>query len=139
MGEMILLIFLKNELFHLRVMYLKQKKKEESEEESEEELDENKFFEYIQKKSKNINYELFKDYFKFLAPTILEKNLFEIKDKNKYNKLVNVIKSGLIDLENEIKKTSKEEIEIEKPDGTVKIVKKILEFNTKIKKNQDKA
>ena len=44
MGEMILLIFLKNELFHLRVMYLKQKKKEESEEESEEELDENKFF-----------------------------------------------------------------------------------------------
>ena len=89
MGEMILLIFLKNELFHLRVMYLKQKKKEESEEESEEELDENKFFEYIQKKSKNINYELFKDYFKFLAPTILEKKLFEIKDKNKYNKLVN--------------------------------------------------
>ena len=97
------------------------------------------FFEYIQKKSKNINYELFKDYFKFLAPTILEKKLFEIKDKNKYNKLVNVIKSGLIDLENEIKKTSKEEIEIEKPDGTVKIVKKILEFNRKIKKNQDKA
>ena len=139
MGEMILLIFLKNELFHLRVMYLKQKKKEESEEESEEELDENKFFEYIQKKSKNINYELFKDYFKFLAPTILEKKLFEIKDKNKYNKLVNVIKSGLIDLENEIKKMSKEEIEIEKPDGTVKIVKKILEFNRKIKKNQDKA
>ena len=125
--------------FPFKSNVFKTKKKEESEEESEEELDENKFFEYIQKKSKNINYELFKDYFKFLAPTILEKKLFEIKDKNKYNKLVNVIKSGLTDLENEIKKTSKEEIEIENPDGTVKIVKKILEFNRKIKKNQDKA
>ena len=125
--------------FPFKSNVFKTKKKEESEEESEEELDENKFFEYIQKKSKNINYELFKDYFKFLAPTILEKKLFEIKDKNKYNKLVNVIKSRLTDLENEIKKTSKEEIEIENPDGTVKIVKKILEFNRKIKKNQDKA
>ena len=57
MQEMILLIFLKNELFHLRVMYLKQKKKEESEEE----LDENKFFEYIENQSKSINYQLFKD------------------------------------------------------------------------------
>ena len=58
MQEMILLIFLKNELFHLRVMYLKQKKKKE---ESEEELDENKFFEYIENQSKSINYQLFKD------------------------------------------------------------------------------
>ena len=57
MQEMILLIFLKNELFHLRVMYLKQKKKEESEEE----LDQNKFFEYIENQSKSINYQLFKD------------------------------------------------------------------------------
>ena len=31
------------------------------------------------------------------------KNLYSLKDKEKNNKLVNVIKGGLIDLENEIK------------------------------------
>ena len=34
---------------------------------------------------------------------------------------------------------SKEEIEIEKPHETVKIVKEILEFTRKIQKNQGKA
>ena len=115
--------------FPFKSNVFKTKKKEESEEESEEELDENKFFEYIQKKSKNINYELFKDYFKFLAPTILEKKLFEIKDKNKYNKLVNVINSGLKDLKEEIKKMSEAEIEIEDPESIVEIVEEILKFN----------
>ena len=38
-----------------------------------------------------------------------QKKLFEIKDKNKNIKFVNVIKSGIIDLKNEIEKMSKEE------------------------------
>ena len=49
---------------------------------SAEELEENKFFKYIENESKGINYDLFKDYFDFVAPTVLAKELFETK-KNK--------------------------------------------------------
>ena len=43
--------------------------------------------------------------------------------------LVNTIKSELIDLKNEIKKMSKDEIKNEKPYKIVDIVEKILKFN----------
>ena len=43
--------------------------------------------------------------------------------------MVNVIKSGLIDLKNKIKEMSEDEKKIEKPDKILKIVDKILEFN----------
>ena len=43
------------------------------------------------------------------------KNLYNQSNKNKDNELVNVIKSGLIDIKNEIKKMSEDEIENEKP------------------------
>ena len=55
------------------------------------------------------------------------------KDKTKNNELVNMINNGLEDLKEEIKKMSKEEIEIENPDKIVKIVEMILKFN---KQNQ---
>ena len=42
---------------------------------------------------------------------------------------MNIIKSGLIDVKNEIKKTSEDEIKIEKPYEIVAIVETILEFN----------
>ena len=64
-----------------------------------------------------------------------QKKLFEIKDKNKNIKFVNVIKSGIIDLKNEIEKMSKEEKTIEKPNEIVNIVDDILEFNDKIQKH----
>ena len=47
--------------------------------------------------------------------------------------MVNLIKSGLEDLKEEIKELSKEEREIEKPDKIVEIVEEILKFN---KQNQ---
>ena len=47
---------------------------------------------------------------------------------------VNIINSGLKDLKEEIKKMSEEEINTEKPDKIVKIVRKILNFN---KQNQE--
>ena len=74
---------------------------------------------------------MFKEYFKFGSPTALTKQLFETKNENKNNDLVNVIKSGLIDLKKEIEKASEEEIELEKPNEIVKIVEEILEFNRK--------
>ena len=49
--------------------------------------------------------------------------------ENKNNKLVNIIKSGLSDLKNEIEIMSEDEIKIEKPYEIVDIVEKIFEFN----------
>ena len=57
--------------------------------------------------------------------------LHEIKNGKKNNELVNVIKSGLSDLKDEIKKMSEDEKEIEKPDKILKIVEEILDFNNK--------
>ena len=50
-----------------------------------------------------------------------------IKEKN--SELVSIFNSGLEDLEEEIKEMPKEEIEIEKPYNTVKVVKEFLEIN----------
>ena len=61
------------------------------------------------------------------------KTLYNLNDKDKNNELVNVIKSGLVDLENEIENMSEDEIKIEKPHKIVNIVKEILKFN---KQNQ---
>ena len=108
-------------------------KEEESEEESEEERTK-KIIKYIENESKSINYDLFKKHFNFVVPSALIKQLYEIKNKNKNNELVNVIKSGLSDLKDEIKKMSEDEKEIEKPDKILKIVKEILDFNKEIQK-----
>ena len=67
---------------------------------------------------------MFRIYFNFVSPTVLEKKLFETKDKIKNDKYVNLIDSEIIDLKKEIEKMSEEEIEIEKPNKIVKIVKK---------------
>ena len=48
-----------------------------------------------------------------------------IKNRRNNEKLVNVIKSGLTDLNNGIKEIAGDEIEIEKPDKIVDIVEKV--------------
>ena len=58
-----------------------------------------------------------------------------IKRKTMIN-VINVIKSGLSDLKNEIKKMSKNEIENEKSDKVVDIVEKILQFNRQNQEGQ---
>ena len=65
--------------------------------------------EYIDNESEGISFDLFKVYFNFLASTVLAKKLFERKDKDKNNDFVNLIKSGLRDLKDEIKKKSEDE------------------------------
>ena len=70
--------------------------KEQSEGEPEKD-DFNNFIKYIENESKGINYDLFKHYFIFVVPSALAKQLFETKNKNKNDKLVYVIRSGLSD------------------------------------------
>ena len=94
------------------------------------------FLEYTEGESKSISYELFKKHFNFVSP-VFTKQLYKIKDKKENNELVNVIKSGKIDLKDEIIKMSKDEIKIEKPHKILKIVEEILNFNNKIQKQQD--
>ena len=91
---------------------IKEESEEELEEESEEESEEkklekikddfNKFIEYIENESKGINYDLFKDYFHFLVPSALAKQLYETKNKNKNNELVEKIKNTWSNLNDEI-------------------------------------
>ena len=59
----------------------------------------------------------------------MKKIMYKTKNTNRNKDLVNVIKSRLVDLKNEVKKMSEDETEIEKPDEMVDIVEKILELN----------
>ena len=81
MQEIILSIFLKKELFHIKGNAFKTKK-EESEEESEENKLEKikdyyytKFFKYIEDESMGNNYNLLKYYFHFSVPCALAKKI----------------------------------------------------------------
>ena len=79
---------------------------------------------------------MFKKHFNLVVITALVKQLYETKNKNKNDKLVNLIKSGLSNLKDEITEMSKDEIENEKPDKIVEIAEEILDFNKKIRKQQ---
>ena len=106
-------------------------KEEESEENNLEKIkdDYKKFFNYIEDESKGISYELFEKHFHFVSLIILAKKLYKIKNEKENNELVNVVKSGIIDLKYEIKKMSGNKKRNEKPDKTFEIVEEILEFN----------
>ena len=74
-------------------MYLKQKK--------------NNGISFIERKSKDINNDLFKKHFDFSMPVDLVKKLFEIKDANKNSELVEKIKNRWSNLKDKIKKCLK--------------------------------
>ena len=80
-------------------------------------------------KKKQILTHLFKNYFNFQMPTGMLKTLRNLNDSQKNNQLVNMIKSGLSDLRNEMKKMCEEVIKTEKQYEIVDIVEEILEFN----------
>ena len=61
----------------------KRRRRKQRKEKQKEESKENKFFKYIERKSKGISYDLLRKYFNFEIPTQLTKKLFEIKDKIK--------------------------------------------------------
>ena len=51
------------------------------------------FIEYVENKSKTIDYNLFKNYFDFSVPSVLVKKLYETKDEKKNNDLVEKLKN----------------------------------------------
>ena len=92
------------------------------------------FNKLIIKKETGINKELFQKHFGFQIPTAMLKAVYNTDNKRKKNDLVNVIKSGMSDLKDEIEEISENEIEIEKPNRLKDIIEKILDFN---KQNQE--
>ena len=81
------------------------------------------------KKETDINKELFENYFKLQMPSAMLKTLHNLNDKKKNNLLVNIVKSSLSDLKNEIENMSEDEINTENSYKIVEIVEKILKFN----------
>ena len=67
-----------------------------------------KFNEWVNKKEIGINSEMFQNYFSFQRASDMLKDLYRIIDKYKNNELVNIIKSGLINLKNETENMSEE-------------------------------
>ena len=85
------------------------------------------------KKETGIDNAIFQNHFNFQRPSDMLKAVYTTNDKKKNNRLVNVIKSGLSDLENGIEDMGEKEKEIEKPNEVIDVVEKTLEFN---KQNQ---
>ena len=71
-----------------------------------------KFNEWFNEIETDINSKIFQKHFKFQRPNDMLKTLYTTNDKKKNSKLVNVIKSGLSDLKNEIENKSGEEKEL---------------------------
>ena len=88
----------------------------------------------ITKNDKIINKELFRKYFQFQSLSDMQKSLSKTQNTQKNTKLVQVIISGLDDLNEKIKKMSEQEIKIKEPDKIIDAVAEILEFN---KQNQE--
>ena len=72
-----------------------------------------KFNEWFNEIETDINSKIFQKHFKFQRPSDILKTLYTTNDKKKNSKLVNVIKSGLSDLKNEIEDMSEEEKELQ--------------------------
>ena len=79
---------------------------------------------------------MFEKHFSFVVPSALAKKLFETKDRKKNSKFLKIIKIRWSNLNDEIKKMSKDEIENKKPGKILKIVKEILDFNKKIQSGE---
>ena len=92
---------------------------------------------FVEEKLENINNDLFKTYFNFLAPIDLAKQLFKTKDKKKNNEIVKLIRVRWSDLKDETEKMPKEEIKTEKPNEILELVNEILDFNKEIQKQQE--
>ena len=67
----------------------------------------------------------------------MQKEVYKTKNTNENKKLLNVIKSGLVDLNSEIKKMSENKKEIERPNELVNVVEKILGSNNKYQEEQE--
>ena len=82
--------------------------------------------ERIIKEIEDMDKEIFKIIFNFQKPSVMLKYFYNLNDREKNKKLVNVIESGLSDFKNEIEKMTEKQEEIVKPHEIVDIVENTL-------------
>ena len=87
--------------------------------------------------SKGINNDFFTEYFNFLKPIDLAKELYETKDAKKNSELVEEIKNRWNNVRDKTKKMSEEEIKNEKPNQILEIINKIVDFDKEIQKEKE--
>ena len=97
----------------------------------------NEFNEWVNREETGINHNLFQKHFNLWRPSDMLKTIYNTNDRKKNNDLVNVIKSGLSDLKNEIENMGEEEKETEKPNKIVDIVEKFLSLMIEPKEDKD--
>ena len=90
---------------------------------------EDKLNDIITKYDMIINKELFRKHFYFQSLSDMQEILSKTQNTQENKRLVQVIKTGLVDLNKEVKKMSKDEIKIEEPHEIVDTVAEILGFN----------
>ena len=80
---------------------------------------------------------MFKEYFKYPTPSKMYNTLSDTKNTERHNIQVNLIKSSLINLKEEIENTSKDDVnKIEEMNKIVNIVELILYFNEENQQGQ---
>ena len=95
------------------------------------------FNKWVNREEIDINFEVFKKRFSFQRPSDMLKAVYTTNDKNKNSNLVNVIKSGLSYLKNEIEDMGEEEKQIEKPNEITDVVERYPEFNKQKQQGKD--
>ena len=95
------------------------------------------FNKWVNREETDINFEVFKKRFNFQRPSDMLKAVYTTNDKNKNSNLVNVIKSGLSYLKNEIEDMGEEEKQIEKPNEITDVVERYPEFNKQKQQGKD--
>ena len=90
----------------------------------------------IAKNGKIIKKKLFKNYFQFQSLSDMKKELFKLQNVHKNKELVQEIQIGLINLNKEIKKMPKDEIETEKPYEILDTIAEILDLNEQYQQGQ---
>ena len=89
----------------------------------------NKLIEEIKSMEEKINWSLFEDFFESLSPPGYAKMLINTKNADEKNKNVEEIENRISDLKYRIKRMSEKEKIDKNADETLKIIKKILDYN----------
>ena len=90
---------------------------------------------FVEENSRDINNDLFREYFNFSTPIDLTKNYLE--DANKNSEFAKEIKNRWSNLKDKTKETSKEQIKNEKPNEILGIINNIIDFHKEVQKQRN--
>ena len=93
------------------------------------------FIQEIESMSEKINLSLFEDFLELPSPVDFVKKLINIENLDKNKELVAEIKDRISDLKDRIKEMSETEKKYKNVDETLKIIKKLLDYNENAQKN----